>query len=421
MARESSYIPGNGVTRWLDARLPLLRLIHDNFIAFPVPKNLNVWYVFGAILIVMLGLQTLTGLALAMHYVPSGSAAFVSVERTIMREVDQGWLLRGVHATGASLLFVAIYIHIARGLYYGSYKAPREMAWILGVVLFYLMIAAAFFGYALPWGQISYWATTAITNMFTTLDAAIPGLGTTLTTWLQGDYAVGDTTLTRLFVLHFTAAFAILGVVGLHIWSLHVAGPNNPLGIDVKSPSDTVTFHPRYTVKEGLAVVLFLMVFAGFVFYAPGFFLSPDNAIPANPLATPAEIKPEWYMLPFYAMLCAVPNALLGIVALFGSLATLLFLPWLDTSPVRSCRFRPVMRQLFWLLVADVALLGFIGAQPAASLWHIGGLDIPLTWLARLCTLYYFAFFWILMPWLGKKEVTLPMPGAIDEQPGEGR
>jgi quinol-cytochrome oxidoreductase complex cytochrome b subunit len=413
MAHPSSYVPKTGFTRWLDQRLPIIRLVNDSFITFPTPRNLNFWYTFGGILTLMLAVQMVTGIVLAMHYVPNADLAFGSVEQRIMREVNYGWLLRYVHANGASMFFLAVYIHMFRGLYYGSYKAPREVLWILGVFIYLLMMATAFFGYVLPWGQMSFWGATVITSLFSALDQIIPNLGTAITHWLWGDFAVGDATLNRFFSLHYLLPFVIAGVVGLHIWALHVPGNNNPLGIDVKGPQDTVPFHPWYTVKDAFYMVLFVIVFLGFVFYAPNFFGNPDNYIQANPLVTPPDIVPEWYLLPFYAMLRAIPSKVFGVLVMAASLLTLLVVPWLDTSKVRSCRFRPLMKQLFWVFAADCILLGYVGSQGADAAWHLGEIEFPLVWLARAGTLYYFAFFWVLMPWIGKKEVTRPLPESI--------
>ncbi len=413
MAGHSSYVPGTGLTRWLDQRLPIIRLVNDSFVAFPTPRNLNFWYTFGGVLAFMLGIQIVTGIVLAMHYVPNSELAFLSVEQRIMREVNYGWLLRYLHANGASMFFIAVYIHMFRGLYYGSYKAPREVLWILGVFIYLLMVMTAFFGYVLPWGQMSFWGATVITSLFSAVDQLVPHLGTSITTWLWGGFAVDDATLNRFFSLHYLMPFVIAGVVGLHIWALHVPGNNNPLGIDVKGPQDMVPFHPYYTVKDGFFLVLFIIVYLAFVFYAPNFFGNPDNYIQANPMVTPTDIVPEWYLLPFYAMLRSVPQKLLGVLVMGGALVSLLFLPWLDTSKVRSCRFRPLMKQLFWLFAFDCVLLGYCGSQTADAVWNIAGVELPLVWIARLGTLFYFAFFWVLMPWIGKIEVTRPLPESI--------
>jgi len=345
---------------------------------------------------------------LAMHYVPNANLAFDSVE-SIMREVNYGWLVRYIHSTGASMFFLAVYIHMFRGLYYGSYKAPRELIWIIGVLIYVLMMATAFFGYVLPWGQMSFWGATVITNLFSSIDQIVPHLGTAITTWLWGDFAVGDATLNRFFSLHYLLPFIIAGVVGLHIWALHVPGNNNPLGIDVKSPQDTVPFHPYYTVKDAFYLCCFVLVFAVFVFYAPNFFGNPDNYQPANALVTPPDIVPEWYLLPFYAMLRSIPQKLLGVLVLVGSLVTLVFVPWLDTSRVRSCRFRPLMKQFFWAFAVDCVILGYCGSQSVDA----SAFGVPLVWVARLGTLYYFGYFWVLMPIIGLIETPKKLPASI--------
>jgi len=322
-----------------------------------------------------------------------------------MRDVNYGWLIRYMHANGASMFFLAVYIHMFRGLYYGSYKAPRELIWIIGVLIYLLMMATAFFGYVLPWGQMSFWGATVITNLF----SAIPVVGGHIATWLWGDFAVGDATLNRFFSLHYLLPFIIAGVVGLHIWALHVPGNNNPLGIDVKSPQDTVPFHPYYTVKDAFYLILFVIVFAGFVFYSPDFFGNPDNYQPANPLVTPPDIVPEWYLLPYYAMLRSIPNKLLGVIVMAGAQVTLVFIPWLDTSRVRSCRFRPLMKQFFWAFAVVCVLLGYCGSQSVDA----ARFGIPLVWVARIATLYYYAFFWLIMPIVGLIETPKKLPASI--------
>jgi ubiquinol-cytochrome c reductase cytochrome b subunit len=408
MSGQSTYTPKSGLEKWIDQRLPLPRLMHDTMTTFPTPRNLNIWYTFGGILTFCLGVQILTGIVLAMHYVANANMAFDSVE-SIMRDVNYGWLVRYIHSTGASMFFLAVYIHMFRGLYYGSYKAPRELIWIIGVLIYVLMMATAFFGYVLPWGQMSFWGATVITSLFTSIDQVVPHLGTAVTTWLWGDFAVGDATLNRFFSLHYLLPFIIAGVVGLHIWALHVPGNNNPLGIDVKSPQDTVPFHPYYTVKDAFYLCCFVVVFAVFVFYAPNFFGNPDNYQQANPLVTPPDIVPEWYLLPFYAMLRSVPQKLIGVLVLVGALVTLFFIPWLDTSRVRSCRFRPLMKQFFWAFAVDCVLLGYCGAQSVDA----AAFGIPLVWVARLGTLYYFGYFWVLMPIIGLIETPKKLPASI--------
>ncbi len=413
MSGPSTYVPKTAFERWLDQRLPILRFANDTMVTFPTPRNLNIWYTFGGILTFCLAVQIVTGIVLAMHYVPSATMAFDSVEKGIMREVNYGWLLRYTHMVGGSMFFLAVYIHMFRGLYYGSYKAPREILWILGVLIYLLMMATAFLGYTLPWGQMSFWGATVITNFFTSLDQVIPGLGTAITTWLWGGFAVGDPTLNRFFSLHYLLPFVIAGVVGLHIWALHVPGNNNPLGIDVKSPQDTVPFHPYYTVKDGFYLALFLLLYAAFVFFAPNALGEPVNYVPANPLVTPTHIVPEWYFLPFYAMLRSVPQKLFGVLVMFGAVATLVFAPWLDRSPVRSMRFRPLMRQFFAVLVLDCILLGYVGSQTPDAVIHAGSLEIPLVWLARIGTLYYYVYFWALLWLVPKFETPKPLPDSI--------
>jgi quinol-cytochrome oxidoreductase complex cytochrome b subunit len=404
MSDRSSYVPKSRFAKWMDARLPLPRLIHDQFIVFQTPRNLNLWYTFGGILTFCLGVQMLTGIVLAMHYPASSGLAFDAVQR-IMRDVNYGWLIRNIHANGASMFFIALYIHMFRGLYYGSYKAPRELLWIIGVVNYLLMMAIAFLGYVLPWSQTSYWGATVIINLF----GAIPLVGTHITTWLQGDFALGGATLNRFFALHYLLPFVLVGSVALHIWALHVARNNNPAGIEVKSAQDTVPFHPYYTTKDTFYVLLFTFIFAYVVFFVPDFFASPNNHEPADPLRTPPDIVPEWYFLPFYAMLRAIPHKVLGVAVMGGAIVTLFLVPWLNTSAIRSNRFRPLMRRFFWGLVVAVIVLGYCGARPADAV--VGG--VPVIWVVRLATLYYFAFFWMIMPIVGLVEVPDQLPTSI--------
>ena len=314
----------------------------------------------------MLGVQIITGIVLAMHYTPHVDLAFKSIE-TIMRDVNFGWLLRYLHAIGASMFFLAVYIHMFRGIYYGSYKEPREVLWILGVIIYVLMMAAGFMGYVLVWGQMSFWAATVITNLF----SAIPGVGEAIVTWLWGGYAVGNPTLNRFYSLHYLLPFAIAGVVVLHVWALHVVGQNNPTGIEPKSEKDTVAFTPYATVKDGFFMACFCILFAWFVFYIPNYLLAADNYIPANPAVTPAEIVPEWYYLPFYAILRSIPDKLMGVIALFSSILILAFIPWLDTSRVRSARYRPLFKQFFWLFVIVCIGLGWLGGRPPEGIYVI--------------------------------------------------
>jgi ubiquinol-cytochrome c reductase cytochrome b/c1 subunit len=397
----TTYVPKSAFAKWFESRLPIVGLIHSSFVAFPVPRNLTYLWTFGGVLAVMLMLQIVTGIFLAMHYTPHASMAFDSVEH-IMRDVNYGWLMRYMHANGASMFFIAVYIHIFRNLYYGSYKAPREILWILGVIIYLLMMATAFLGYVLPWGQMSYWGATVITNIL----GAIPLLGDTIVSLLWGGYSVGNPTLNRFFSLHYLLPFMILGVVILHIWALHVPGNNNPTGVPIKSGKDTVPFHPYMTAKDGFSIVVFMIFFAWWVFYVPNYLGHADNYIPANPAVTPAHIVPEWYFLPFYAILRAVPDKLGGVIAMFGSIAILAFLPWLDTSRVRSATYRPLYRQFFWVFVFVCFLLGWLGAKPAE-----GGYVVA----AQIATIYYFAHFLIIMPLLGLLERPLPLPGSIVE------
>ena len=365
MEGHSVYVPKSGFTKWLEARLPIISLTHSSAVAYPVPRNLNYFWTFGAILTMMLVVQIVTGVVLAMHYVPNAKLAFASVE-AIMRDVNFGWLLRYMHANGASMFFIAVYIHIFRGMYYGSYKAPREVLWILGVIIFLLMMATAFMGYVLPWGQMSFWGATVITNLFSAFDEIIPGVGTWIVTLLWGGFAVDNPTLNRFFALHYLLPFMLAGVVGLHIWALHHVGQNNPTGVEVKNiRKDTVPFTPYATVKDAVGVVFFLILFAWFLFYIPNFMGHADNYIEANPSVTPAHIVPEWYFLPFYAILRAITfnigpinSKLGGVLAMFGAIAVLFFVPWLDTSRVRSAVYRPWYKLFFWLFVANAIFLG---------------------------------------------------------------
>ena len=411
---HSSYNPQSGVMKWLDQRLPLPRLVYDSFVSYPVPRNLNNWYTFGGILSLMLMVQILTGVVLAMHYVANSALAFNSVEH-IMRDVNYGWLLRRMHANGASMFFIAVYIHIFRGMYYGSYKNPREVLWILGVLIFFLMMATAFMGYVLPWGQMSFWGATVITGFF----SAIPWIGTSIQEFLLGGFAVDNPTLNRFFSLHYLLPFMIAGVVILHVWALHVTGQTNPTGVEVKNiRKETVPFTPYATIKDGFAMVIFLMVFAWFIFYLPDYMGHPDNYIPANPLKTPNHIVPEWYFLPFYAILRAITfniylpftdvvlidSKLGGVIAMFASIAILFVLPWLDTSKVRSANYRPLYRQFFWIFAIVCVGLGYLGSRPAEGIYPF---------LSLVLTIYYFAHFLVILPVLGWVEKTKPLPASI--------
>jgi ubiquinol-cytochrome c reductase cytochrome b subunit len=387
------------VIAWIDHRLPIFSYLEKEYHTFPTPRNFNYFWNFGAIATVMLVLMIATGVILATNYTPNADMAFNSVER-IMRDVPSGWLMRYMHMNGASFFFMAVYIHIFRGLYYGSYKAPRELLWMLGVVILLLMMATAFMGYVLPWGQMSFWGATVITNLF----SAIPVVGESIVTWLWGGFAVANPTLNRFYALHYLLPFVIVAVVALHVVALHVHGSNNPLGIDPKGPQDTVPFHPYYTMKDGFGVICFLIIYAIFVFFMPNVLGDVANYIPANPLVTPNEIVPEWYFLPFYAILRAIPDKLGGVICMFGAIAVLFVLPWLDTSRVRSCTFRPIYKWFVFLLVADTFLLGYCGAHPPEG-WYVPA--------ARLGTAYYFFHFLVLLPILGKIERPLPLPSSI--------
>lgn len=410
----NQYEPKNSVMKWLDSRLPLPRFVYNAVGGgYPVPRNLNYFWNFGVLAGVALTIQLVTGIVLAMHYAANGLVAFDSVEH-IMRDVNSGWMLRYAHANGASFFFIVVYLHIFRGLFYGSYKAPREMVWLLGLVIFLLMMATAFMGYVLPWGQMSFWGAKVITGLF----SAIPVVGTPIQTWLLGGFAPDNAALNRFFSLHYLLPFVIAGVIILHIWALHIPGSNNPTGIDVKGPQDTVPFHPYYTAKDGFGLGVFLIVYCSVLFFAPNFLGHPDNYIPANPLSTPAHIVPEWYFWPFYAILRAftvdfiLPAKLWGVIAMFGAIILLFFLPWLDKSPVRSGNYRPAFKKFFWLLVIDVLILGYCGGSPAEE---------PYVMISQLASAYYFAHFLIILPIVSKMERPLPLPNSITEAVLEGK
>jgi ubiquinol-cytochrome c reductase cytochrome b subunit len=478
MSGPSTYNPQSGIEKWLDARLPILRLAHDSFIDYPTPRNLNYWWTFGAILTFCLIVQIVTGIVLAMHYVPSAepmapgssiSQAFASVQR-IERDVPFGWLIQNIHSVGASMFFLAVYIHMFRGLYYGSYKAPREVLWILGCVIYLLMVGTAFLGYTLPWGQMSFWGATVITNLL----GAVPLIGDAIKQWLMGGFSIDNPTLNRFFSLHFFLPFVIFGVVILHVWALHVTGQNNPAGVDVKSKEDTVPFTPHATVKDLFALSVFVILFAVFVFYMPDALGHADNFIPANPLVTPPEIVPEWYLLPFYAILRAITfnigpidSKLGGVIAMFAAIAVLFILPWLDTSKVRSMRYRPIARQFFFIFVIVCLALGWCGGQnPSNAVFQNGEYSKEVTYRAadgseakqhfhghsaedaerearaftmanptavvavgetvapfkftvetfsQLLTAYYFAFFLLILPLLGLRETPNRVPETISK------
>lgn len=405
MEHTSSYEPKSAFAKWWDDRLPVARLMHGQFVDFPTPRNLNYLWTFGGILTFCLAAQILTGVVLAMHYQPSAAEAFNSVE-AIRRDVNFGWLLRNFHAVGASMFFIAVYIHIFRGLYYGSYKAPREVLWILGVLIFLVMMATAFMGYALPWGQMSFWGVTVITNLFSSLNEIIPGVGTAIVEWLWGGYSVSGTTLNRFFALHYLLPFVLAGLVILHIWALHVAGQNNPTGLDIKTKHDSVPMYPYAVAKDAAGLFAFLILFAWFVFYVPDYLGHADNYVEANPLVTPPHIVPEWYFLPFYAILRAIPSKLGGVIAMFSAIAVLVFVPWLDTSRVRSAKYRPLYKWFFWLLVITSLSLGYLGAKPAEGAY--------VTW-SRIFTAYYFIHFLIVLPVIGLIETPTALPKSISD------
>ena len=401
-AWAKQYEPQTALTKWLDEKLPLPRLVYNAVGAgYPVPRNLNYMWNFGVLAGFFLVVQIVTGVVLAMHYAANQAVAFGTVEH-IMRNVNYGWMLRYAHANGASFFFIVIYLHIFRGFFYSSYKAPREMIWLLGVVIFLLMMATAFMGYVLPWGQMSFWGAQVITGLF----SAIPLVGEPLQVWLLGGFAPDNAALNRFFSLHFLLPFVIAGVVILHIWALHIPGSSNPTGVEVKQESDTVPFHPYYTAKDGFGLGVILILFTAMVFFLPNALGHPDNYIEANPLSTPAHIVPEWYFLPFYAILRAVPDKLGGVLLMFGSILILFLLPWLDTSRVRSAKFRPVFRLFFWLFIAVCFVLGWAGGQPAEG---------PALLIGRIATILYFAHFLVFLPLLGWFERPTALPSSIAE------
>ncbi len=461
-----------GIIGWIDYRLPIFSMMHHTAYEYPTPRNLNYWWNFGSIAGLCLIIQIISGLLLSMHYTPHVNMAFDSVEH-IMRDVNGGWLLRYMHAVGASMFFTVVFIHMFRGLYYGSYKAPRELLWMIGVVILLLMMATAFMGYVLPWGQMSFWGATVITNLF----SAFPLVGESIVTWLWGGFSVDNPTLNRFYSLHFVLPFVILGVVILHVAALHQHGSGNPTGLNLKKPGDFISFHPYYTVKDFFGFGVFFMIFSAFIFFAPNYLGHADNYIPANPMVTPPHIVPEWYFLPFYAILRAItfdiplwlpglaviggavalryaectravllklplgkfatvfipskslpfgvvagavsvgvilvlagltggilPSKLGGVLAMFGAIIVMFFLPWLDTSPVRSGNYRPVFKIFYWLFVANAIMLGYCGSKPPEGIY-------PL--LSLIGTLYYFGYFLVILPVLGKFEKTLPLPDGI--------
>ncbi len=398
-----------GVKGWIEHRLPVFSFLKHQG-EYRTPKNLSYLWNFGSIAGMALMIQIVTGIVLAMHYTPHVDHAFESVER-IMRDVPFGWLLRYTHAVGASMFFIAVYAHMARGLYYGSYKKPREILWFFGVIIFLLMMATAFMGYVLPWGQMSFWGATVITSLFSSLDQIIDGLGTFILEFLLGGFSVDNPTLNRFFSLHYLLPFVIFGLVFLHIIALHIHGSNNPTGVDVKSEKDTIPFHPYYTVKDFFGFGVYFLLFFYFVFYLPNNLGHPDNYIPADPLVTPAHIVPEWYFLPFYAILRAIPDKLGGVAAMFGAIAILFILPWLDRSPVRSGSYRPVFKWFYFAFIANFVFLGWLGAQPAEGLYVLA---------SQAATGYYFAYFFLLF-FIPFVEKPVKLPSSIDAAYKKGK
>lgn len=400
----------NGLLKWVDARFPLVSTWKAHISDYYAPKNFNFFYYFGSLAMLVLVNQLVTGLWLTMFYTPTSEQAFASVEY-IMRDVNYGWLLRYMHSTGASAFFIVVYLHMFRALLYGSYQKPRELIWLLGMALFILLMAEAFFGYLLPWGQMSFWGAQVITSLF----GAIPYVGDSLATWLRGDYNVANATLQRFFALHVIGIpIMLLILVFLHIVALHAVGSNNPEGIEIKKhlnrdgkPLDGIPFHPYYTVKDLVGVVVFLIIFFAIVFFIPemgGYFLEHPNFTPANPMVTPEHIAPVWYMTPFYTILRAIPDKLFGVIAMGGSILILLFIPWLDRSPVRSMRYKGNWSRVsLFLFVMCFALLGYLGTVVMTP---------GKQFLARLCAFIYFAYF-ILMPWYTRFESHQPVPERI--------
>jgi ubiquinol-cytochrome c reductase cytochrome b subunit len=404
----------NNKQSWIDQRFPLTKVFNEHLAEYYTPRNFNIWYFFGGLAILMLGMQLLTGIFLTMHYKPDAEYAFASVEY-IMRDVEWGWFIRYLHSTGASAFFIIIYLHMMRALLYGSYKGPRELIWILGMVLYILLLAEAFFGYVLPWGQMSFWGAQVIISLF----GSVPVIGPDLLVWILGDYAVGDATLNRFFSLHVVVLPLILVVlVFLHIVALHTVGSNNPDGIEIKKnkdkdgiPKDGIPFHPYFTVKDAMGAVAFLWIFCAVVFYAPalnGYFLEAPNFIEANPLKTPEHIAPLWYLTPYYSVLRAIPplfgSQFPGVLAMFAALLVFFFLPWLDRSPVKSIRYRsPIYKWILGIFVVSFIMLGWLGVQPVTPLYVL---------LARIFTGLYFAFF-LLMPWYSTLGKTKEVPDRV--------
>jgi ubiquinol-cytochrome c reductase cytochrome b subunit len=402
--------PRSGLLQWIDDRFPLLDLWNEHLAQYYAPRNFNFWYYFGSLALLVLVNQIVTGIWLTMNYKPDGELAFASVEY-IMRDVEWGWLIRYLHSTGASAFFIVVYLHMFRALMYGSYKKPRELIWILGMIIYVALMAEAFMGYLLPWGQMSYWGAQVIISLF----GAIPGIGSDLALWIRGDYVVSDATLNRFFAFHVIALpVVLLGLVAAHVVALHHVGSNNPDGVEIKKlkdenghPLDGIPFHPYYTVKDIVGVVVFLFLFSVVVFFLPemgGYFLEHANFVAANPMKTPEHIAPVWYFTPYYAILRAVPDKFLGVVAMGAAIVVFFFLPWLDRSPVKSIRYRGVLfKTALAVFVVSFIVLAWLGTQPATP---------PLTNLARVFSVLYFAFF-LLMPWYTRIDKTLPVPERV--------
>ena len=388
----------NSFLNWIEYRLPIISYIEKEYGDYPMPKNANYLWSFGALATILLIVLIVSGIFLAFHYTPHTDMAFMSVER-IMRDVNYGWLLRYIHSNGASFFFIVIYIHILRGMYYGSYKYPRELNWLFGVFIYLLMMITAFVGYTLPWGQMSYWAATVITNLF----SAIPFIGEGIKTWILGDYTVGNATLNRFFALHYVFPFVILGVVGLHVAAVHVHGSNNPAGIEIKSKEDTVPFYPYMLVKDAFAFCVFGVVVSLIIFFGPNLMAEVDNYIPADPMMTPAHIVPNWYLASFYAILRAIPDKLGGVALMFGAILVLFFLPWLDRSKIRSCTFRPIYKWFMLLFFIDFFVLSYVGLKPAEGVYLL---------LARIGLVYYFVFFLIITPFIHRFEKATKIPDS---------
>jgi ubiquinol-cytochrome c reductase cytochrome b subunit len=399
-----------GLLGWIDARFPLSSMWNEHLAEYYAPKNFNFWYYFGSLALLVLVMQIVTGIWLTMNYKPDAALAFNSVEY-IMRDVNWGWLIRYMHSTGASFFFIVVYLHMFRGLLYGSYKKPRELIWIFGMIIYVCLMAEAFMGYLLPWGQMSYWGAQVIISLF----GAIPGIGDALALWIRGDYVVSDVTLNRFFAFHVIAVpIVLLALVVMHILALHEVGSNNPDGVEIKKtkgpdghPLDGIPFHPYYTVKDIVGVIVFLIFFCIVLFFLPelgGYFLEHDNFIPADPLKTPIHIKPLWYFTPFYAILRAVPDKLLGVIAMGAAIVLLFFLPWLDRSPVKSIRYRGNSYKVaLAVFIISFLALGYLGGEPATPV---------LTNFARLFSILYFGFFAVLLI-LPMFEKTKPVPDRV--------